>query len=62
MFVEIGLLELSTSVVEGAELDGYTCADADEWCEGAFVECKRAFVFEDLACAVEGRGVLRCCL
>jgi hypothetical protein len=32
VFVEVGLLELSTCVVEGAELDRYACTDTDEWC------------------------------
>ena len=62
VLVEVCLLKLSTSVVEGAKLDRHTCADANEWCEGAFVECKWAFIFEDLARTVEGGGVLGCCL
>ena len=55
VLVGVCLLELSTCVVEGAKLNGYACADTDEWCEGAFVKCERAFVSEDLACAVESR-------
>jgi hypothetical protein len=31
VFVEVCLLELSPRVMETAELDGYTGADADEW-------------------------------
>ena len=62
MPIEVRLFELSTCVVEGAELDRYACADADEWCQGAFVECKWAFLFEDLVCTVKRGGVSSCCL
>ena len=58
--VEVGLLELATCVVEGAELDGDAGANANERGEGAFVECERAFVGEDLAGAIKGGGILRC--
>lgn len=55
---EVDLFKLAARIVESAELDGDTGTDAYEGGEGAFVECEGTLVGKDLACTVEGRGVL----
>lgn len=46
--------------MEGAELHGDAGADADEGCEGAFVEGEGPFLGVDGASGGEGVGVLGC--
>lgn len=43
----VAVFEVATGLVEGAELDGDTGADADEGRESAFVEGEGAFVLVD---------------
>ena len=49
----------AAGVVVSAELDGHAGADSDEGGEGAFVEGRGAFFFEDLGGAVGGAFVVR---
>jgi hypothetical protein len=45
--VEVPFFEDASGVMESAELDGHTSADADEGGERAFVEGEGTFVLED---------------
>lgn len=52
-------LELAFGITEGTKLDRYTGSDTDEWCQSSFIECKWSLLGPDLACRIEGVGVLR---
>ena len=60
--MEVPFFESAASVVEGTELHRDTGADADERCEGAFVESEWAFVGEYRRGTGDGAGVFGCCL
>ena len=54
---EVGFFKVAPGIVESAELDGDTGADAEEGGESALVECEGPFVDEDVLGAFESRGV-----
>ena len=53
--MEVPLLELAASIVEGAELNRNTGTNADQRSECAFVEGQGPFARENLAATVQSR-------
>lgn len=53
-------LEEAARRMEAAELDRNAGADADEWCEGAFIEGAWTFIFVDLRRALQRAGIVGC--